>query len=73
MRYRGYWVADRVQFAHVVAVCRRSRSLSDAGRTLFAASLARRSSANDADRLRKYLARFGLSWADLADLKLRLR
>ncbi len=43
-------------------VCRASRSLSDAGRTLFAASRAQRTSVNDADRLRKYLARFGLDW-----------
>lgn len=56
---------DRVQLAHVVAACRESRSLSEAGRALFAASRARRSSSNDADRLRKYLARFELSWADL--------
>jgi transcriptional regulatory protein RtcR len=53
---------DRVQLAEVVAVCRRSRSLSEAGRTLFAASRTRRTSTNDADRLRKYLARFSLTW-----------
>lgn len=57
---------DRVQLAHVVMVCRASRSLSDAGRALFAASRARRASSNDADRLRKYLARFGLDWRGLA-------
>jgi transcriptional regulatory protein RtcR len=57
---------DRVQLAHVVATCRKSRSLSEAGRSLFAASRSRRTSANDADRLRKYLARFGLSWQQLA-------
>ncbi|MCB9507475.1 MAG: hypothetical protein H6697_07385 [Myxococcales bacterium] len=57
---------DRLQLASVVAICRRSRSLSEAGRQLFAASLAERTSRNDADRLRKYLARFGLSWADVA-------
>ncbi len=54
---------DRVQLAEVLRVCRASRSLSEAGRTLFAASRLRRSSANDADRLRKYLARFGLDWS----------
>jgi transcriptional regulatory protein RtcR len=53
---------DRVQLAEVVRVCRRSRSLSEAGRVLFAASRARRSTSNDADRLRKYLMRFGLEW-----------
>jgi transcriptional regulatory protein RtcR len=56
---------DRVQLAHVVAVCRRSRSLSEAGRALFTASRQRRTSTNDADRLRKYLARFSLGWDDL--------
>ncbi|HEY1607523.1 MAG TPA: RNA repair transcriptional activator RtcR [Allosphingosinicella sp.] len=54
---------DRVQLAEVVRACRRSRSLSDAGRTLFSASRTRRASANDADRLRKYLQRYGLTWA----------
>ncbi|MCO4764083.1 MAG: sigma 54-interacting transcriptional regulator [Myxococcales bacterium] len=57
---------DRVQLADVLIVCRASKSLSAAGRTLFAASRARRTSKNDSDRLRKYLARFGLSWADVA-------
>jgi transcriptional regulatory protein RtcR len=54
---------DRVQLAHVVTTCRQCRSLSEAGRVLFAASRQRRASTNDADRLRKYLARFGLDWA----------
>jgi transcriptional regulatory protein RtcR len=54
---------DRVQLAEVIRACRNSRSLSEAGRTLFAASRARRSTANDADRLRKYLARFALDWS----------
>lgn len=56
---------DRVQLCEVVRVCQASASLSEAGRELFAASRARRSSSNDADRLRKYLARFGLSFSEL--------
>jgi transcriptional regulatory protein RtcR len=56
---------DRVQLAEVIAVCRASRSLSQAGRTLFAVSRTGRKSPNDADRLQKYLARFGLTWAQL--------
>jgi transcriptional regulatory protein RtcR len=56
---------DRVQLADVLAVCATARSLSDAGRTLFAESRKRRSSQNDADRVRKYLARFGIAWADV--------
>lgn len=58
---------DRVQLEDVVAVCQRAASLSEAGRVLFAASRAKRSSVNDADRLRKYLARFGLSWERLRE------
>ncbi len=59
-------VFDRVQLAAVVAVCRRHRSLSAAGRELFAVSRARKASGNDADRLRKYLARFGLTFDAIA-------
>lgn len=53
---------DRVQLADVLGVCRRAASLSEAGRELFAASRKRKGKPNDADRLRKYLARFGLTW-----------
>ena len=60
---------DLVQLAHVIDICRRSRSLSEAGRSLFSASLKRRASTNDADRLRKYLARFDLSWQQIADVR----
>lgn len=56
---------DRVQLAFVVATCRESRNLSEAGRILFSASREERRSTNDADRLRKYLARFGLDWTNL--------
>jgi transcriptional regulatory protein RtcR len=57
---------DRAQLAEVIRVARSARSLSEAGRLLFAASRAKKSSVNDADRLRKYLARFELEWIDLA-------
>ncbi|MEM1331400.1 MAG: RNA repair transcriptional activator RtcR [Planctomycetota bacterium] len=53
---------DLVQLETVIEKCLESRSLSDAGRKLFAASRARRSTRNDADRLRKYLAKYDLSW-----------
>lgn len=58
---------DRVQLAETIRVCRSSRSLSEAGRTLFNASRVRRSSSNDADRLRKYLARFELEWSTIGN------
>jgi len=56
---------DHVQLDYVVETCRRSSSLSEAGRALFAVSREQRRSTNDADRLRKYLAKFGLSWASI--------
>ena len=56
---------DRVQLEDVLAVCMRARSLSEAGRELFASSRAERTSVNDADRLRKYLNRFDLEFSEL--------
>ncbi|WP_035061577.1 RNA repair transcriptional activator RtcR [Andreprevotia chitinilytica] len=56
---------DRLQLEAVIAVCQQAKSLSEAGRTLFAASRQDKKQANDADRLRKYLARFGLDWKQL--------
>ncbi|MDR2209667.1 MAG: RNA repair transcriptional activator RtcR [Azoarcus sp.] len=53
---------DRVQLELVLRICRKSKNLSDAGRILFAHSRQRKKQANDADRLRKYLLRFGLNW-----------
>ena len=53
---------DLVQLAEVIRVCRRSASLSAAGRALFAVSRGKRKTQNDADRLRKYLGKFGLEW-----------
>jgi transcriptional regulatory protein RtcR len=57
---------DRAQLAAVIGVCRSAKSLSDAGRKLFAASRAKKQNPNDADRLRKYLARFELSFEALS-------
>ena len=53
---------DKLQLLAVVRVCRASRTLSEAGRTLFDRSRTQRSVVNDADRLRKYLQKFGLHW-----------
>ncbi|WP_337018604.1 RNA repair transcriptional activator RtcR [Leclercia sp. AS011] len=56
---------DQRQLETVLEVCRRSASLSEAGRELFAVSRMKKANPNDADRLRKYLTRFGLSWESL--------
>ena len=53
---------DRVQLESVIRVCRESHTLSEAGRRLFDRSREKRSVVNDADRLRKYLLKFGLGW-----------
>jgi transcriptional regulatory protein RtcR len=62
---------DRAQLAFVIDFCTRSRSLSEAGRSLFGASRARKSISNDADRLRKYLGRFGLEFSQIQNLTAR--
>jgi transcriptional regulatory protein RtcR len=58
---------DRMQLEAVLTVCQTCRTLSEAGRALFSASRGRRRSTNDADRLRKYLARFGLDWKAITE------
>jgi transcriptional regulatory protein RtcR len=58
---------DRIQLAHVIQICRDSRSMSEAGRRLFDASRTRKTSINDADRLRKYLGRFGIEWNQIVE------
>lgn len=55
---------DVVQLAYVVEVCRESKTISEAGRKLFAVSRVQKKSSNDSDRLRKYLAKFGLGFGD---------
>ena len=56
---------DQAQLATVIRICRESDSLSAAGRRLFAVSRLAKAQPNDADRLRKFLARFGLSFDQL--------
>ena len=56
---------DRIQLQHVIAECRRHPNMAAAGRALFNVSRLERATANDSDRLRKYLQRFGLTWADI--------
>lgn len=53
---------DRVQLNHVISICQKSHTLSEAGRQLFNVTRTQRKITNDADRLRKYLARFHLDW-----------
>lgn len=56
---------DRVQLCYVAAICMRAKTLSDAGREIFSVSRGKRSVTNDADRLKKYLTKFGLRFEDV--------
>jgi transcriptional regulatory protein RtcR len=58
---------DQAQLAEVVRVCRASKSLAEAGRTLFNVSRTQRASSNDSHRLRVYLQKYGLTFAALAN------
>jgi transcriptional regulatory protein RtcR len=48
----------------VLNIYKNSHNLSEAGRGLFTVYRQAKGKTNDADRLRKYLARFGLKWVD---------
>ena len=56
---------DLVQLDFVLKICRESKTLSDAGRKIYTVSRSKRSVMNDADRLKKYLARFKLKWEEV--------
>lgn len=56
---------DRLQLSEVVRVCRMSRSLAEAGRTLFNVSRDKKSSSNDSHRVKQYLQKFGLTFQAL--------
>ena len=54
---------DRIQLAEVIKFCREASNMAEAGRALFSSSRNRKTTSNDSDRIRKYLARFGIDWA----------
>ncbi len=60
---------DRVQLEDVLAVCVASRSMAEPGWRLFALSRTRRKTVNDGDRVRKYLAKFGIDRGDVEALR----
>lgn len=62
---------DQVQLAAVIEVCRNEISLSAAGRRLFSNTRTHKKMANDADRLSKYLSRFGLDWKRIREISIR--
>ena len=57
-----YDMFDLLQLSPVLEVCRNCASLSDAGRKLYAISRKAKNNPNDADRLKKYLAHFNITF-----------
>ncbi|NMA47079.1 MAG: sigma 54-interacting transcriptional regulator [Lentisphaerae bacterium] len=57
-----YDLFDLAQLKKVVAVCRETKNLAEAGKRLFAVSRKRKATTNDSDRLSKYLSRYGLNF-----------
>lgn len=51
---------DRPQLIYVLETVGQAETIADAGRQLFSLSRLKRSKINDSDRVRKYLARFGI-------------
>ncbi|MCB9653445.1 MAG: sigma 54-interacting transcriptional regulator [Deltaproteobacteria bacterium] len=62
---------ERVQLEEVLAVCEASASLADAGKALFSESRRQKQNPNDSDRIRKYLARFGIRWQNVRPSSVR--
>ena len=58
---------DRIQLKEIIKVCRRFNSISKAGRHLFSVSRLKKKKSNDADRLKKYLEKFNLTWNKISD------
>ena len=51
----------------MINICRQHKSLAAAGRVLYNVSREQLAKPNDSDRLRKYLQKYGLTWADVQD------
>ncbi|MCG8572475.1 MAG: RNA repair transcriptional activator RtcR [Spirochaetes bacterium] len=60
---------DQLTLEQILQVCVHYSSLSKAGRKLFSISRSRKKSINDADRLKKYLEKYGITWDDILLLK----
>lgn len=57
---------DVNQLGYVLSVCQKHSSMASAGRELFNVTRTLKTQTNDSSRLQKYLAKFGLKWADIS-------
>ncbi len=56
---------EKIQLRGVIKICIKSKNQADAGRRLFAQSRKQLKNANDSDRVRKFLLKYGLKFEDL--------
>lgn len=56
---------DLIQLEAILEICKKANSISDVGRILFNHSRLERQVPNDADRLSKFLLKFGIKWKDI--------
>ena len=56
---------ERLQLEAVINICRQHNTLAAAGRALYNVSREQLAKPNDSDRLRKYLQKYDLTWADV--------
>ncbi|STZ04429.1 Nitrogen assimilation regulatory protein [Moraxella equi] len=56
---------DKMQLLNVITLCQSHPNMASAGRALFNHSRLNKANANDSDRLRKYLGKFGVSWGEI--------
>ena len=58
---------EQITLAALVRVCRSSKSMAEAGRSLFNISRTQKSSTNDSHRVKQLLAKYNLTFADTQD------
>lgn len=63
--YENLDLFDRPQLAHVIRICKQSKSMADAGRKLFDKSRLLKSASNDSQRLKVYLKKYGLEFKEI--------
>ena len=56
---------EKIQLAQVLAICKDSKSMADAGRKLFDKSRLQKSASNDSQRLKTYLNKYALKFSNL--------
>lgn len=64
-QYENIDLFEKKQLAHVIRICKESKSMADAGRRLFDKSRLQKSASNDSQRLKTYLKKYSLVFKEL--------